>query len=85
MPNTKSQQTSLKILMKTVNPIPLDFASLTSAKNETLDIMKQGIEVHINDWCIKKGNLTYGPEDFQVNNSNFLYYKLYPERSLLLE
>ncbi len=40
MPNTKSQQTSLKILMKTVNPIPLDFASLTTANNETLDIKK---------------------------------------------
>ncbi|KZS05272.1 Uncharacterized protein APZ42_031620 [Daphnia magna] len=76
IPNTKSQQTYLKISMRTAGPIPLHTASLITAKNETVDVMKKEIEAHVNDWCSKRGNHMYSPEDFLVNNSNVLYCKL---------
>ncbi|KAK4028124.1 hypothetical protein OUZ56_017302 [Daphnia magna] len=37
IPNTKSQQTSLKVSMRTAGPIPLHTASLKTAKNETVN------------------------------------------------
>ncbi|KAK4024810.1 hypothetical protein OUZ56_010304 [Daphnia magna] len=76
IPNSEAQQTSLKNSMRTAGPIPLHTASLTTAKNETVYVTKNEIEAHVNDYCSKRGNLMYSPEDFHVKNSNVLYCKL---------
>ncbi|KAK4021700.1 hypothetical protein OUZ56_003610 [Daphnia magna] len=73
IPNTKSQQTYLKISMRTAGPIPLHTASLITAKNETVDVMKKEIEAHVNDWCSKRGNHMYSPEDFLLCHHGYKF------------
>ncbi|KZS10204.1 Uncharacterized protein APZ42_025386 [Daphnia magna] len=89
IPNTKSQQTSLKVSMRTAGPIPLHTASLKTAKNETVDVTKKGIEAHFNGWCSKRGNLISATTDtsllleLMAIGKQLPFFNTYPQSTVL--